>query len=182
MSKALIVVDMQYDLCEGGPMAHENSLQIIPIINSLRDEYELVIFTNILHPKNHSSFKEFGGIYPKNCIIDTHGSLIHDDIIVHDKDIIITRGRLQKYDSKSIFYEADEIERETNLKNILSSKQIKDLYFCGNGIESIIFSSIMDALGYRFKCYVIHNAIGFIDKDKANKCIDFLKHNNVLFI
>jgi len=182
MCKALIIIDMQYDLCEGGPLAHENSLNILPIINSIRDNYDVVVIAKKGHPKNHASFKQFGGQYPKNCIEGTDGCLIHDDLIVYDKDILITRGLLQKYSSNSIFYEADEIGRETNLKNILISKQIKELYFCGNGIETSIFSSIMDALSYRFKCHVIKNAISFMDKDKADMCVEFLKNNNVFFI
>ena len=182
MSKALIIMDMQYDICEGGPLAHENSLKIIPKINTIRDEYDLIIFTVKLHPKNHSSFKQFGGDDPKNCIINTHGCKIHDDLIINNKDIIISRETLQKYSSDSAFFDAEDVEKTTNLKNILLNNNIKDLYFCGNGIESYIFRSVLDAQIYKFNCYIIKDGFSYMNKDKAEECIKFMETNRVLFI
>lgn len=182
ISKALIIVDMQYDVCEGGPLAHEDSLKIIPKINSIRDEYELVIFSIKSHPKNHSSFKQYGGDNPKNCVLNTYGSKIHDDLIINSKDILICRETLQKYSSDSVFFEAEEIERTTNLKNILSSHNIKDIHFCGNGIDSFIFRSVLDAQIYKFNCYIIKDGFSYMNKDKAEQCIKFMEMNRVLFI
>ena len=182
MPKALIIVDMQYDLCEGGPLAHTDSLKIIPKINSIRDEYDLIIFSIKSHPKNHSSFKQYGGENPKNCILNTYGCKIHDDLIRTSKDIIISRETLQKYSSDSVFFEADDIERTTNLKNILLGHNIKDIYFCGNGIDSLIFRSVLDAQIYKFNCHIIKDGISYMNKEKAKECIKFMEMNRVLFI
>lgn len=182
MKNALLIFDMQYDLCNGGPMAFDNSLNIIPIINRIRDNYDYVIFIKKCYPENHSSFKQYGGKYPKNCIQNTDGEKIHPNIIHKDGDFIIPRGSLQKYDSQSGFYDAEDIERETRLKTILKMNNITKLYFCGNDMESVIFSTIMDAVKYNYKCYIVKEAITYNDKEKADKCINYLTGINVELI
>jgi len=175
MKTALIIVDMQYDCCDGGPMAHNNSLNIIPIINRIRDRYDIVIFIKKQYQFNHSSFKQFGGKNPKHCIENTYGAELHKDMIIKEEDIIICRGTLQKYDSNSAFYDADTIENDTRLKYILRINNIRELYFCGNGIDNCIFSSIIDAVNNRFKCTLITDALGYIDKEKAEKSLKYLE-------
>ena len=53
MKKALLIIDMQNDFCDGGPMSHNMSFEIIPEINSILDNYDLVIFIKKLNSKNN---------------------------------------------------------------------------------------------------------------------------------
>ena len=76
MKKALIVVDVQNDFCEGGSLAVPDANKIIPVINSLLPQFELVIFTQDWHPDNHCSF----GLWPTHCVQYTPGAEIHKDI------------------------------------------------------------------------------------------------------
>ncbi|QKF94392.1 isochorismatase [Fadolivirus algeromassiliense] len=179
---ALVIIDMQYDLCNGGPLAFERSLNIIPIINRIRDEYDHIIFVKRSYPDNHSTFKQYGGKHPKHCVNGTDGEKIHNDIIMSINDTIIARGNLQKYGSSSAFYDAEDIERETRLKPILKINNIKKLYFCGNDFENTIFSTIMDAIKFNYKCCVIKDAITYNDKEKMEKTIEYLKKLNVEII
>lgn len=179
MKNALVILDMQYDLCNGGSVAFENALNIIPIINRIRDNYDYVIFIKKRYPENHSCFKQFGGKKPKHCIQDTDGEKIHNDIISTSKDFIVSRGSLQKYDSNSAFYDAEDIERETRLKTILKMNNISTLYFCGNDMENVIFSTIMDAIKFNYKCFLIKDAITYNDVEKAKKYMDYLDELDV---
>jgi len=58
MKKALIVVDVQNDFCEGGALAVPFANNIIPYINKLitKNYYDEVVFTQDFHPENHQSF------------------------------------------------------------------------------------------------------------------------------
>lgn len=179
MKNALIIMDMQYDLCNGGPLAFEGSLNIIPTINRIRDNYDHVIFIKKRYPENHSNFKQFGGKNPKHCIQDTDGEKIHNDIIFTPNDFVISRGSLQKYDSTSAFYDAEDIDRETRLLTILKMHDIRTLYFCGNDMENVIFSTIMDAIKFNYKCYIVKDAITYNDIEKVKKSIDYLDKLNV---
>ncbi|WP_372712990.1 isochorismatase family protein, partial [Ilyobacter sp.] len=39
MNKALLIVDVQNDFCEGGSLEVKNSAKIIPVINDLIDKF-----------------------------------------------------------------------------------------------------------------------------------------------
>ena len=177
--KALIIIDMQYDICDGGIMANINSLRIISKINSIRDDFDLIIFINKVYPNNHASFST---LKPPYCIINTFGSKLHNDLIMTPNDIIINICTLQKYESNSGFYDAEPIEKQTNLKYILEINNISNLYFCGNDMDTCIFGTIMDAINFKFTCFVINDAIGYRSKEKYDDCILFLKKLGVTFI
>jgi nicotinamidase/pyrazinamidase len=57
-SKSLIIVDVQYDFCEGGALAVPGGSQVIPLINALRSgcDWRVVVLTQDWHPPTHASF------------------------------------------------------------------------------------------------------------------------------
>jgi nicotinamidase/pyrazinamidase len=54
--KALIVVDVQNDFCEGGALAVNGASEIVPIINELMPKFDMVVATKDWHPEGHGSF------------------------------------------------------------------------------------------------------------------------------
>ena len=56
--KVLIIVDMQYDFCEGGSLEVKGSNQIISKINELREKpfFDVIARSRDWHPSNHVSF------------------------------------------------------------------------------------------------------------------------------
>lgn len=58
MSKALIIVDLQNDFCEGGSLAVRGANEMIPLINTLKKDprFSHVFITQDWHPRNHVSF------------------------------------------------------------------------------------------------------------------------------
>ena len=65
---ALIIVDMQNDFCVGGSLGIAGSLDIIALINSLRDKnFDYIIRTRDWHPANHVSF---GVNHPGKAMFD----------------------------------------------------------------------------------------------------------------
>ncbi len=181
-NKALIIMDMQNDFCDGGPIPHMKSLEIIPMINKLRDEFKCVILTRELHQANHSSFKEYGGKLHSHCIENQDGSKFNPHLEISPNDIIITRGTLQKFDSASAFYDAEDIQKETNLRHLLQINGINELYFCGISIDKSIFSTIMDAINFKYICYVYKDYIAYSNKEICDKNIKYLESLGVKFI
>ena len=54
--KALIVIDPQNDFCPGGALAVAGGDEIMPRINAMMDDFDLVVLTQDWHPAGHSSF------------------------------------------------------------------------------------------------------------------------------
>lgn len=93
MSKALIIIDVQNDFCEGGSLAIHNSNEIFPIINHLKKKkiFDHVFLSRDWHPAQHVSFAYVHGkepfttiklkekmqeLWPVHCVEHTHGAQI----------------------------------------------------------------------------------------------------------
>ena len=55
---ALLIIDMQNDFCTGGSLAVNGSLDIIPLINKIREEhkFDFTVFSQDYHPEVPSLF------------------------------------------------------------------------------------------------------------------------------
>ena len=53
---ALLIIDVQNCYLRNGSVAISESEQIIPVINSIRNKFDIVIFTQDWHCKDHISF------------------------------------------------------------------------------------------------------------------------------
>lgn len=73
--KALIIVDVQNDFCEGGALEVKGSNSIFPFINQLiKDEnFAKIFITKDWHPSNHISFAINHGKKPFEMIEDRNG-------------------------------------------------------------------------------------------------------------
>jgi len=180
--RALLVIDMQYDFCDGGPMATFGSFEIIPIINRIRSNFNIVIFTKDWHPENHSSFKKDGGSSNPHCIQNTKGAEIHNNITVQSKDLMVHKGTLQKYQPHSAFYNAKDIGKESNLNELLRINEVDELYICGIGIDDCIFSTVLDCMRFGYKYIIIEDAVSYFNKDNKDKVMTFLNTMNTQFM
>jgi nicotinamidase/pyrazinamidase len=54
--KTLVIIDAQNDFMPGGPLEVQEGDQIIPVINQIQENFDLVIATQDWHPENHISF------------------------------------------------------------------------------------------------------------------------------
>lgn len=75
--KILAFVDVQNDFIDGSlAVGYENWAKAYENIEKLKSEndFDTFVFTRDNHPVNHSSFKEFGGIWPAHCVQNTDGS------------------------------------------------------------------------------------------------------------
>ena len=121
---ALIIVDAQNDFCPGGALAVDGGDEIIPVVNALRDHFNLVVLTQDKHPSGHCSFASshdgkapretvempYGTqvLWPDHCEDGSEGVKFHKDLIVKDTDLWLEKGTHQDIDSYSGFYENDQ--------------------------------------------------------------------------
>merc|ERR1719401_3142866 len=55
---ALIVIDVQNDFIDGALKNPNKAEEIVPIINGIRDEFDVVVISYDWHPHDHCSFVE----------------------------------------------------------------------------------------------------------------------------
>lgn len=165
---ALIIMNMQNDLCESNKYVNGDAINIYSKINKLRNKFKIVIFIK----KCYSMYNNLNIEY---CIKNTPGYNINDNLIIDDNDIHIDIATMELYDSDSAFYIAQKIKKKSSLDKVLKNNNIKNIYICGISINGSIFTTCIDA--YRkYNIHLVKDACIFdINNDQIEESILFLQ-------
>lgn len=154
--RALIVVDVQRDFCPGGALPVARGDEVVKPLNNMTrlfgEEGSPVIFTRDWHPRNHCSFREFGGIWPPHCIQHTRGAEFHQALRVPKKSIIINKATNPKRDAYSGF-------QGTELVEILMEGGVAEVFVGGLATDYCVKNTAIDALKNNFITHILTDCI-----------------------
>lgn len=179
-TKALLVIDVQNDFCPGGALAVTGGDSIVPLINDMMADYDVVLLTQDWHPAGHSSFATshpdkaafelidmpYGPqvLWPDHCVQGSHGAAFHPDLNTTRADMIIRKGFTPSIDSYSAFFENDR-RTPTGLEGYLRTRGITEIDMVGLATDFCVCYSALDAARLGFKTRVLTNACRAIDMD-----------------
>ena len=168
--KALIIVDMQNDFCEGGALAVQGASALVPQINAILPDYDVVVATQDFHPANHGSFaanhpgKNVGEVidldglpqilWPVHCVQNTFGAAFHPDLDVSGLDGIFQKGADPRVDSYSGFFDNGR-RHATGLGRFLQTKGIAQVHICGLATDYCVKWTALDAISLQFRTVVL---------------------------
>lgn len=177
--KALIIVDVQYDFLPEGALAVAKGDEIIPVINSIQKDYDLIVATQDWHPNNHKSFAsqhvdkltfdviELNGLqqvlWPDHCIQGSYGAELSEKLETDRVEAIFRKGMEPEIDSYSGFYDNGR-RKNTGLAGYLKDRQVTEVHVCGLAADYCVFYTAMDALDEGFKTSIVSKATKAIDK------------------
>jgi len=178
--KTLILVDVQNDFMEGGTLEVPQANRIVPVINSLLKQFDLVVATQDWHPQNHQSFasnhsnkKPFDKInrlgneetlWPDHCLQGSKGAEFHPDLETNQIAAIFRKGMDPEIDSYSGFYDNDH-QKSTGLSGYLEEKKITEIYICGLASDICVYHTIIDAINEEFSVVFIEDASQALNND-----------------
>lgn len=148
--KVLLIVDLQNDFLPGGALPAPYGNQIIPVVNQLLNQFELVVASKDWHPEKTVHFEQ----WPVHCIANSAGADFPSELNREKITTIVQKGTRDSDDGYSAF-EATSLD----LKKYLQEKQVKELYVCGLTTEYCVKNTVLDALKAGFKTTVIQNAV-----------------------
>lgn len=163
MKKALIIVDVQNDFCQGGALEVPNANEVIPYINSLTEHnhYEEVILTQDFHPANHKSFASNNGkqvgetiilngkeqfMWPNHCVQGTFGAEFHQELDTTKVTKIIQKGTNPEKDNYSGFESSSLTPTPSELDTYLKSKNIEMVEVVGLALDYCVKYTCLDAV------------------------------------
>lgn len=177
--KALIIVDVQYDFLPGGSLEVAKGDEILPIINSIQKDYDLVVATQDWHPQDHLSFAskhegklpfeiiDLDGLeqvlWPDHCVQESYGAQISEELDSSRIEAIFRKGMDPRIDSYSGFYDNGK-RKDTGLSGYLKARKIDEVHVCGLAADFCVFFTAMDAISEGFKTSIISKATKAIDK------------------
>lgn len=180
MSNALIVIDVQNDFCPGGALAVPEGDLIVPGINALMTDFDVVVLTQDWHPAGHSSFASshdgkapydmidmpYGPqvLWPDHCVQGSDGAAFHKGLNQTRSDLIIRKGMNPAIDSYSAFFENDQ-KTPTGLQGYLRTRGVDTLTLVGLATDFCVNFSAVDAAKLGFDVTVNQSLCRAIDLD-----------------
>jgi nicotinamidase/pyrazinamidase len=167
--KALVIVDVQNDFLPGGALAVADGDQVIPVINRLQRDYELVVATKDWHPPGHGSFAETHRmqpgeivvlqgmrqiLWPTHCVQKTHGAEFPSGLDVSRFDQVCLKGVDPEVDSYSALFDNMK-KRSTGLSEYLRDNRVDEIAVVGLATDYCVKFTVLDALSEGFKVTVI---------------------------
>ncbi len=171
--KALIIVDMQNDFCPGGALPVPEGDHIVPLINRLQQQFELVVATTDWHPPEHCSFAsnhpghkvgdvvEIDGLpqilWPVHCVQNTPGAALHPALHTARIARLFRKGADPRVDSYSAFFDNGR-RKATGLAEYLRQQGASQLYICGLATDYCVKYTALDAVELGFATSVLVDA------------------------
>ncbi|MBQ7532369.1 MAG: isochorismatase family protein [Bacteroidales bacterium] len=164
-----LVVDMLYDFIDGTLACGnaENAVhEVVKYINAHPEER--VIYITDYHPANHSSFADYGGIWPVHCVQGTRGGAIHEAFYT---DVINPANRPDP--ERNIFRKGAKVDEEqySGFESVgpdgrmLSECVGKDLVISGIATEYCVKNTLMEFLNAGHNIELLVPGLGYVTKD-----------------
>jgi len=171
--RALIIVDVQHDFLPAGALAVAGGNEIISIINTIQDKFDLVIATQDWHPENHGSFAanhpgkkpgemvELNGLpqvlWPVHCVQGSHGAEFSSSLSMNHVEAIFRKGTDSQIDSYSGFFDNGH-RKSTGLAGYLIERGTPEVYVCGLATDYCVKFTALDAITHGFTVHLLEDA------------------------
>ncbi len=196
MKTALIIVDVQNDFIPGGALPTRNGDEVVPVINHLQRDFELVVATQDWHPKNHGSFAsnhpgkkpgeviDLGGLpqvlWPDHCVQGSWGAELHRHLQMKGVAKIIRKGTDPAIDSYSGFFDNGR-RKATGLEAYLREQRVTGVYVTGLATDYCVLWTARDAQSLGFKTHVIADACRGVELKTGDidRAFDEMRSSNI---
>ncbi|MEQ8713555.1 MAG: bifunctional nicotinamidase/pyrazinamidase [Cyclobacteriaceae bacterium] len=168
--KALIIVDVQNDFLPGGALAVPRGDEIIPYINQIQSQYDLVVATQDWHPAYHGSFAanhagtkpgeviSLNGLdqilWPTHCVQGSFGAELAGDLDTKWIEKIFRKGEDSNIDSYSGLFDNGK-KRSTGLGEYLKGKGVTEVEIVGLAADYCVKFTAIDAEEFGFQTTVL---------------------------
>lgn len=182
--RALLLIDIQNDFLPGGALAVPEGDAVIPIVNKLQEQFDLVVATQDWHPENHQSFaSNHAGkntfemiklqgldqvLWPDHCLQGSKGAEFSEAVDMSRVETIFRKGMNPEIDSYSGFYDNGHL-KSTGLTDYLRGKEITQVYVAGLAADYCVYFTAKDALQEGFETYIIEDATRAISSEGFKK-------------
>lgn len=174
MAKALIVVDVQKDFCEGGSLAVAGGAAVASKITELLAHdhgYDVVVATRDHHidPGAHfSSNPDFVDSWPPHCVVGTDGVEFHDQLKYRDFAAVFDKG---EYEAAYSGFEGKDSDGRT-LEDFLTRADVDRVDVVGIATDYCVRATALDAAAEGFDTTVRLDYTAAVAPDRIQQTYD----------
>lgn len=183
-NNALVVVDMLYDFIDGSlaclnaEAAVKATLKYIDSQTKGQggEEHEIldtfpILFIRDHHPADHSSFKEFGGIWPAHCVAGNRGGDIHEDLQPYAREELTFDKGCDKAVEQYSGFEGMNTAGQS-LGEILELMDTTDVYVCGIATEYCVRNTCEDLQKAGFRVHLLKDCVAYVNHEDHLKALE----------
>lgn len=181
MTKALFIIDVQNDFCEGGSLAVQGGAAvaagITELLKSGETNYDVVIASRDWHDAGNDNgghfapegqAPDFVNNWPVHCVSGTHGAEYHANLDVSKININIIKGMGKP--SYSIF-EGVTTEGKP-LEELLKELSVTDVDVVGLATDYCVLASSLDAKQVGLNVRVLTDLVAGVAPDSSAKALE----------
>ncbi|MCW2517462.1 MAG: amidase [Mycobacterium sp.] len=178
--RALIVVDVQKDFCEGGSLAVDGGAAVAAGLSELlaNHDYDHVVATMDFHidPGSHFSDEpDYRDSWPRHCVVGTEGVDFHPAFDPAAVDAIFTKGEHSA--AYSGFEGADE--SGTTLADWLRQRGVDAVDVVGIATDYCVKATAADAVTAGFATRVLLDLTAGVSPITTAEAVDSLRASGV---
>jgi len=179
VSRALLIVDVQNDFCEGGSLAVSGGAEVARSIGALlagldRDSYAHIVATQDHHvdPGSHfSAAPDYVGTWPPHCVAGTLGSDFHPSLDPAGFEAVFRKGAHAA--AYSGFEGTDEAG--TPLADWLRAHDVDEVDVVGIATDYCVHATAADAARAGFATRVLLGLTAGVAPDSTARAIEDLR-------
>ena len=159
--KALVIIDMQNDLCLD-LRRHHLVKEVIAPLNRLIDRFvetgQSVFYPCFALPKDDTQFKRFGDRY---CIAGTSGA----EVIA---ELLPLKGTVVEKRKHSAFF-------ETDLDNLLKDASVSDVFLAGLQTQVCIMTTAADASFRGYRAVAVSDCVVSTRAERKQQALEWIE-------
>jgi nicotinamidase/pyrazinamidase len=179
MPRALLVIDVQNDFCEGGALAVAGGAAVAGKISRFLEStsYDLVVASRDWHDADNNNSGHFADSdtepdyktnWPVHCVADTNGAQYHPNLNTEDIGEHIFKGQGQNGYS---IYEGITKSGQT-FDELLNAHQIDEVDVVGIATDHCVLASALDSKSHGLKVRVISSLTAGVSQVTTEAAID----------
>ncbi len=179
--RALIIVDVQNDFCEGGSLAVAGGAAVARKVSERLagdHEYAHVVATKDFHvdPGSHfSDHPDFADSWPRHCVAGTPGADFHPDLDTSAVEAVFLKGAHAA--AYSGFEGADEAG--TPLADWLRARDVDEVDVVGIATDYCVHATAADAVRTGFATRVLLDLTAGVAPESTARAIEDLRSADV---
>jgi nicotinamidase/pyrazinamidase len=182
MGKALIIVDVQNDFCEGGSLAVGGGAAVAGAISGYvaanRPSYAHIVATRDFHldPGPHfSEAPDYVDTWPPHCVIGTEGADFHPDLVLAPIEVVFSKGR------ETAAYSGFEgvSDQDVPLADWLREHGVDGVDIVGIATDHCVRATAVDAAREGLDTTVLLGLTAGVAKETTDRALESLKAEGV---
>jgi nicotinamidase/pyrazinamidase len=175
--RALIIVDVQNDFCEGGSLAVTGGAEVARGISELlagNPDYAHIVATKDFHidPGEHFSEKpDYAASWPRHCVVGTSGADFHPQFENDAVEAVFKKGH---YSAAYSGFEGTDDEG-TSLADWLRQRGVDEVDVVGIATDYCVQATAADAAKAGFTTRVLRDLTAGVAPESTAKALEDLR-------